>query len=239
MAWIVVPIVLLGAGAMLYVGRCFNTTVGWHRNPWIAKNLRYQPLALIIGFVAVVATQLLVPEHANFMTIGVWDAPASGLGWLGVADGDSWRTVGVTFLVIMTLVTTMVIFFQVLRGSGVPTVALLKALTWALGFSVTNALAEELLFRVTVTEALAPVVSITVVAATSAVLFGIPHWCGSPGRTPGVILAGFMGWFLAISVVQTAGIGWAFVIHWAQDVVIITALIATADSAERRLRARP
>ena len=239
MAWLVVPIVLLGAGAMLYVGRCFNTTVGWHRNPWIAKNLRYQPLALIIGFVAVVATQLLVPEHANFMAIGVWDAPASGLGWLGVTDGDSWVTVGVTFLVIMSIVTAVVIFFQVVKGSGLAKGALLKALPWAIGFSVSNALAEELLFRVTVAEALTPVVSLTVIAAVSAVLFGVPHWFGSPGRIPGVLLAGFMGWFLAVAVVQTAGIGWAFVIHWAQDVVIITVLIATADSAEHAEVGRP
>ena len=41
-----------------------------------------------------------------------------------------------------------------------------------------------------------------------------------------MLLAAFMGWLLAFAVVQTQGMGWAIVIHLAQDVVIITLLIA-------------
>jgi len=39
-------------------------------------------------------------------------------------------------------------------------------------------------------------------------------------------LAAFMGWFLATSILQTQGIGWAWAIHAVQDVVIIVLLIA-------------
>ena len=226
MEFIVIPIVAVGAGALLWIGRCFRHTVAWNANPYIARNLRYQPLALIIAIAAVMATEVLVPEHANYFAVGDWSAPATGLGWLGVADGDSWMTVGLTFLVIMTIVTTVVVWLQVGRGTGLRPNDLVRALPWALAFSVTNALAEELLFRLTVTEALAPFVPLTVVAAVSAVMFGVPHWLGTPGRIFGVLLAGFMGWFLAIAVVQTAGLGWALVIHGAQDIVIITLLVA-------------
>jgi membrane protease YdiL (CAAX protease family) len=234
MEFIVVLIVALGAAAMLWVGRCFQHVVGWSSNPYVARNLRYQPLALLIGFVAVIATQLLVPGHADFLDIGNWSAPAAGLGWLGVADGDSWLSVGLTFLVIMTVVTALVVWFQMGRGRGLTFASLARALPWAIVFSVTNAVAEELLFRLTVTEALAPVVPVTVVAACSAVLFGAPHWWGTPGRVPGVLLAGFMGWFLAVSVVQTAGLGWALVIHGAQDIVIICVLVASSRPVEAR-----
>lgn len=226
MAFIVVLVVALGAAALLWVGRCFRHTVGWHANPYIARNLRYQPLALVIALAAVMATQLLVPGHANYFAVGDWSAPASGLGWLGVVDGDSWMTVGVTFLVIMTVVTAIVVWLQVGRRQGLTARMIVGTLPWAVAFSITNALAEELLFRLTVTEALAPVVPTTIVAATSAALFGIPHWLGTPGKVFGVLLAAFMGWFLAFAVVQTAGLGWALVIHAVQDVVIISLLIA-------------
>jgi membrane protease YdiL (CAAX protease family) len=67
------------------------------------------------------------------------------------------------------------------------------------------------------------------------VLFGLPHWWGSPGGLAGVVLAGFMGAFLAIAVVQTGGLGWAVVIHYAQDVVIITVLVARGALSSARL----
>lgn len=229
---LVVLVVGLGAGAMLWVGRCFRHSVGWNANPYVARSLRYQPLALLIGLLAVVATQLLVPDHADFLSAGDWSAPASGLTWLGVADGDSWMTVGLTFLVIMTIVTAVVIWLQFVRPQRITLRALVRGLPWAVVFSLTNALAEELLFRLTVTEALAPAYSVVVIAATSAILFGVPHWLGTPGGPVGVVLAGFMGWFLAVAVVQTGGLGWALVIHGVQDIVIFSALIARAGHRE-------
>ena len=109
----------------------------------IALNLRYQPAAFVVAIVAVLLVRVLVPDHADYLRVGDWSAPATGLGILGVADGDSWTSVGLTFLVIMTVVTTVVVWLQVARGrlSGR---ALVKALPWALGFSAINALTEEL-----------------------------------------------------------------------------------------------
>jgi hypothetical protein len=37
-------------------------------------------------------------------------------------------------------------------------------------------------------------------------------------------LAGFLGWFLAKSIGETHGFFWAWLIHFLQDVVIITGL---------------
>lgn len=141
-------------------------------------------------------------------------------------------SVGLTFLVVMTVVTSVVVWLQVGRGR-VSLPGLLRALPWAVAFSVVNALTEELLFRVTLAEALGPVLAAGWVAAISAVLFGIPHWFGNPGRVPGVLLAGFMGWFLTLSILQTGGIGWAWLIHGVQDVVILTMLISAAQDGSR------
>lgn len=66
-------------------------------------------------------------------------------------------------------------------------------------------------------------------------LFGGPHWFGRPRRLNGVDLAGFLGWFLAMSVLQTGGLGRAVAIHAVQDVVIMTLVITVAGlSAARR-----
>jgi membrane protease YdiL (CAAX protease family) len=56
----------------------------------------------------------------------------------------------------------------------------------------------------------------------SGALFGVPHWFGRPSGIIGVILAAFLGWFLMLSVIQTGGLGWAIVIHFVQDIVIMT-----------------
>lgn len=223
---LVIPIVLAGALVLLWAGRTVGRNTSWLGSAWVGRNLRYQPIALATAVLAVLATRSLVPGHADFLAVGDWGAPASGLAWLGVAPGDPWTTVGWTFLVIMTLVTGVVVWLQVARGAGISLSGLVRALPLALAFSVVNAVGEELLFRLTVAEALAPVVATGVVAGVSATLFGIPHWFGTPGRVPGMLLAAFMGWLLAFAVVQTQGMGWAIAIHVVQDVVIITLLIA-------------
>ena len=47
-----------------------------------------------------------------------------------------------------------------------------------------------------------------------------------PKRLSGVVLAGFLGWFLAKSIAETRSFAWAWMIHFTQDVIIFTALFA-------------
>lgn len=231
MPLLVLPIVTLGAVALLWAGRRIGAAAPWRGSAWAAKNVRYQPIALGVAVLAVLLTRVVAPTHADFLAVGDWAAPASGLNWLGVADGDSWTSVGTIFLIIMTVVTGFVLWLQVGRGSGITPRILVSALPLAVAFSIVNALGEELLFRLPIAEALSPVWSLWAVAAASAVIFGVPHYFGNPGRLPGVVMAAFMGWLLTWAVVQTDGLGWAFVIHLAQDVVIITLLIARDRSS--------
>jgi hypothetical protein len=43
-------------------------------------------------------------------------------------------------------------------------------------------------------------------------------------------MAGFLGWLMATSMIQTGGIAWAWGIHFLQDVVILVILIAGAET---------
>ena len=59
----------------------------------------------------------------------------------------------------------------------------------------------------------------------SAALFGVPHYFGTPSGIPGVLMAGFLGWLLALSLIETQGLLVAWALHFVQDVVIIGSTI--------------
>lgn len=218
-AVVVSAVVLLGTACLLWLGR-------WSRQSsrdYVGSQWRYQPIALMVALLGVGVVMLLVPQLFDVLRWGNASAPARGLGWLGVNPGDSWSTVGLTFLVVMTLVTAVVVYLQ--SGRGLSWSACARALPLALVFAVINSLGEELLFRVTLVEGLGNSWSQVSLALLAAVLFGVPHWLGVPGRLLGSILAAFMGYFLTLSILQTQGLAWAWGIHAAQDVVIMMILI--------------
>lgn len=62
------------------------------------------------------------------------------------------------------------------------------------------------------------------IALASGLLFGAVHYFGTPGSIAGVLVAGFSGWVLAKSVLETKGIFWAWLTHCLQDVVVFSAL---------------
>lgn len=111
---------------------------------------------------------------------------------------------------------------------------MLRAAPWAVLLALLNATNEELIFRVAFIEGLAPsltvgAVSATAVAVISGLLFGLPHWAGKPGGPFGVLLAAFMGWLAATATIQTGGITWAWLLHIALDIVILTTVIAVGS----------
>ncbi|WP_426454173.1 CPBP family intramembrane glutamic endopeptidase [Paenibacillus sp. S-38] len=58
----------------------------------------------------------------------------------------------------------------------------------------------------------------------AAITFGIVHYFGTPSGIPGVLMAAFLGWILAKSMLETKGFFWALCIHFLQDAVIFIAL---------------
>ena len=54
----------------------------------------------------------------------------------------------------------------------------------------------------------------------TSVMFGLLHYFGNPGSVPGVLMAAYLGYISAKSMVETGGIVWAFVLHFIGDVII-------------------
>ncbi|MBU3995487.1 MAG: hypothetical protein KKF42_06900, partial [Actinobacteria bacterium] len=58
------------------------------------------------------------------------------------------------------------------------------------------------------------------------VIFGAAHYFGIPGGPVGSIMAGFLAWFATRSIQDTRGIGWSWLLHFLQDMLIFTVTIS-------------
>jgi len=87
-------------------------------------------------------------------------------------------------------------------------------------FALINSLVEEGIYRFSITSVfLENGSSASSAAITSGVLFGWVHYYGTPG--------GVLGWLLSKSIAETRRFDRAWLIHFVQDVVIFTAILAT------------
>ncbi|MCM3782096.1 CPBP family intramembrane metalloprotease [Neobacillus mesonae] len=146
--------------------------------------------------------------------------------WIGVKpkETETWKKLGLNFAIVITAVTMIVIYFQLVYG-GSMRLELYPGIIFILVFSLMNAFSEEIIFRFSFVSVVSrygfsPYVAQGLAAST----FGIVHYFGNPGGVMGVLMAAFIGWFLAKSMLETKGFFWALTIHFLQDVVIFSAL---------------
>ena len=93
-------------------------------------------------------------------------------------------------------------------------------------FALTNSFVEESITRLGVVVVLKNKLKERTIPLVSAFIFGIVHYWGNPRGIIGVIVSGFLGWFLTKSILETKGIFWAWFIHFLQDVIIFSALFS-------------
>lgn len=96
---------------------------------------------------------------------------------------------------------------------------------FSIAFALSNSFVEESITRLGVVVVLKGRLKDKTIPLISALLFGTIHYWGNPGGFLGVIVAGFLGWFLAKSILETKGIFWAWLIHFVQDIIIFSALL--------------
>lgn len=192
----------------------------------IDRLITYQLVALTMCVIIATLTVRLIPDtFRQYFRLGNLVAPADPVSVLGIRAGDSWRRIGARFAVIISLVTAAVVLLPVVAGDGVSLGPTQVALI--LGLSASNAFVEEYLVRFQVVASLAGTMPPGRIAIVSGLLFGSAHYLGVPGGAAGVVLAGFLGWFLARSVLETRGMGWAWLIHFVQDVIIFSAILGS------------
>lgn len=208
-----------------------SVVAGWPSlglDPAIDARVRYQLLALALAGIVVVVNVASGPSGRRFSRLGQLDAPVAPAPAIGLRPkpGETWRHVGRNFAVVLPVVTAVAVGVQVVAGHPLTVGAVGAALPWAVGLSVSNAIVEESICRFGVVVALIDRFGPRVAVGASAALFGGVHWFGTPGHVLGVVLAGFLGWLLAKSLVETGGMGWALLLHALVDVPIFTAQLA-------------
>lgn len=191
--------------------------IGQQAHKDLGRYFLYQAVALLVA-VAVVVTVRFV-TGAPPPRWGDLSAPSRRSRFLGVSEGESWRRVGVTFTAVFLGVS------YADQHADTTWSAWGLALLIALPLSTTNALTEELITRWAVVASLTGRWAAAAPWA-SALIFGSVHWFGIPGGPVGAVMAGFLGWLLARSIQDTRGIGWAWIVHFCQDVLIFTVTIA-------------
>ncbi len=144
---------------------------------------------------------------------------------LSAADGQvlTWQMQGPILAIGITIGTTLLMSIDVIAGNGTINSTFFKLFPLVILLAATNAWTEEILSRFIIVAGLYHKLTPNAICSISAVLFGIPHFLGTPNGFFGVVISGILGWILAKSVIETKSMGWALLIHFLQDIVIFSA----------------
>ncbi len=143
----------------------------------------------------------------------------------------SWRILGrelslyislgtLAFLLIAAFPSLSVQFKNGALGSLLGQVLVLMPLV--LLFAAMNAFSEELTYKASFLSVLNDPVGKRQALLLMAAFFGIGHYYGVPYGVIGVLMAGFLGWLLGKSMLETKGFLWAWFIHFLQDILIFS-----------------
>jgi membrane protease YdiL (CAAX protease family) len=171
----------------------------------------------VIGFVLVVRKTRVMPE-IGWLNLGRWDRTSgiitSGLVIVSGATLIGWAAMGAE-----TIVEQAAGLLSIRRALWIPA---------AVGFAVTNAVAEEMIFRGAIWDALRGFVPTWVVIAITSVLFAALHLYGFPSGPTGMIMV--LAWGIVLGVLRFHSRGMMVPIlgHIGADLVIFGILAVKA-----------
>jgi len=182
-----------------------------------------RPYLRDIGVTLVVIAALWIVKRSRsgfFLVKGQLDAPIERVRWLGIRQGESWRTFGWIFALVAALGVAVPILLTIRPSSDIflRVAPLLPAI---LVFAAINAFNEEMYFRATLLSTLPQVIGKNHALLINVAFFGLAHYLyGSPSGVVGLMMTGFLAWLLGKSMLETKGFFWAWFIHFLPDVVI-------------------
>lgn len=194
----------------------------------INKQILYQLITLFIAIIFLLVLWLTKKEEfQRYFRKGNISANILPEPMIGIKPKptENWFHFGRNFAIIISGVTAIVIYFQINKESGISISTILNVLPFSIVFAVSNSFVEESITRLGVVVVLKDILKDRTIPLISALIFGTVHYWGNPGGFLGVIVAGFLGWFLTKSILETKGIFWAWLIHFLQDVIIFSALL--------------
>jgi membrane protease YdiL (CAAX protease family) len=200
---------------------------------WFQGHFNYRGVPFFTGYAAIMVLDILVAlaviavlwlmkrdRKAFFLAKGRMDAPIEPVRWLGIKAGGSWKTAGWIF----AGAAALAVFIPTILGIAPSGATILRALPLfpaAVLFAAVNAFTEEAYFRCNILSTLHEVIGKAHTLRITLVFFGLSHWLyGSPSGLVGFAMTGFLAWIMGRSMLETKGIAWPWIIHFAPDVVI-------------------
>jgi len=195
--------------------------LGWLRDRSFSV---YMPAELVLNLIVTLAVVAALvglkrDRRAFYLSRGDPSAPAEPIRWLGVKPGARWSKTGRDLSIVISLGTLA--FLAIAGRTSIDIAgAVLPFLPAVLLAAALNAFNEEMTYKASMLSVLLEPVGSRQALRMVAAYFGIAHFYGVPYGLVGVVLAWFLGWILAKSMLETRGLTWAWIIHFVQDVLI-------------------
>ncbi|MGO8837813.1 MAG: CPBP family intramembrane glutamic endopeptidase [Limisphaerales bacterium] len=201
-------------------------SAGFGRQMFGIQVLRVAAASVMIGVLSLLGYRF----RDFFLVKGDLNAPATPVCWLGMNKPVGWTRLGLISAGCISLGTlTFLLLGMAPSVAGI--VHALPMLPVVVALAAMNAFAEELMFRGALLASLLSAVGRRQAVLLTAAFFGIAHYYGVPNGIVGVVMSGFLGWFLGKCMVETRGFVWPWFIHFVQDVLIFFVMAVGAAAA--------
>lgn len=209
--------------------------IPWVRasNQWISF-LKAQPgylsdimvhfLRLIPAVILLIIAAFTGKLDSLYLKKGNLTEPVKPTRILGVKDEISWTSMTLRFSAIFGMGTLLFLFLaarpnlsNMLNNIGV--------LPYAILIAALNAFNEEFTLRAVPLSILSKPLGEEKALAITTVFFALGHYYGVPYGFTGVLLSGFLGWFIGKCMLETRGFLLAWFTHFVPDVIIFVFLL--------------
>ena len=172
--------------------------------------------AVIILFLFIIKKD----RHEFFLCKG--DINATALPAKFIVDKPTpWKKIGITMSMYICGITLIFLLL-----SGIPSIKeisnVIPLLPYVIIFAVINSFSENIIYRISFLATLKDFLGNKQALYLTTFVFAMGHYYGAPYGISGVLMAGFLGWFLSKSILETKGMFWAWTIHFLQDFLIMT-----------------
>ena len=178
--------------------------------------LRLAPAFVVLLFLLIVGLRRV----DFFLVKGDIHAPVEPSRLIGMKKPEPWTKIGSIFTAVFAIATLIFLLGSWEVPDPLPN--LLLVIPVAIVIATMNAFNEEFTLRAAPLSVLWERIGKEQALLLTTVYFGLGHFYGVPSGILGVILAGFLGWFLGKSLLETKGFFWAWIAHFLTDVVIFT-----------------
>jgi membrane protease YdiL (CAAX protease family) len=190
----------------------------------VANSAKLVPVALAAALLAAAGQS----RGELYLRIGNLRAPAE-IPLPVTTRRTTWPRLGIILIVLVGVY--LVFHVAVTRHpSSAAVTTLLEYSPVVVVSAAVNTFCEEFLFRNSLIAPLVPAIGRPQAVWLTSLRFGIGHFYGNPSGLIGVVGATLFGFVLGRSMIETGGSGWAWMIHFAEDVVIFALIALTAPA---------